>query len=238
MADPALARVKEVFEQQGMYNAVVDGGYMHHRELAAALAAWTATHSAPLRVVDLGCGDAWLAAHAWHGSAVEHYLGVDMSEASIARAGERLADLWPGRFELIVGELAATLRGVPDASANVVLASYSIHHLSSDGKRALLTDCRRVLVPGGAFVWIDAVRRDDEARDAYITRLTHAVERDWTALTSDQRDKACAHIRESDFPETMSWMRDAAARAGFRLEEQFLTAEFFAALRFARLPNA
>lgn len=232
MSDAAFERVKAVFEQQGMYNAVVEADYMHHQELAAALAAWAAAQPAPLRIVDLGCGDAWLAAHAWRDANVAHYLGVDMSEASVANARQRLATLWPGRAEVVGGELAATLRGLPDASADAVLASYSVHHLATDGKRALLEDVRRVLVPGGTLLWIDAARRDDEPRDAYIARLTHAVEHDWTAMAPVERDKACAHIRESDFPETISWMRTAPEQAGLRLEEQFLDAEFFAALRF------
>ena len=83
-------------------------------------------------------------------------------------------------------------------------------------KIALIADCHRVLAPGGTFVWIDPVRREDESRDAYIDRLTHVMQNDWTALTPDQREKACTHVRDSDFPETGRWMLDHAARGRFR----------------------
>lgn len=233
MSDPAFARVKEVFEQQDMYNAVVGAGYMHHAKLADKLAAWAETQPAPLRIVDLGCGDAWLSTRAWRDANVAHYLGVDMSETSVAHARQRVG-VWPGRAEVLVGELAATLRGQPGASANTVLASYSVHHLSTSGKQALLEDVYRVLLPGGTLLYIDAARRDDESREAYIARLTHAVEHDWTAMAHAERAKACAHIRESDFPETIGWMHTAPEQAGLRLEEQFLDAEFFKALRFTK----
>ncbi len=83
------------------------------------------------------------------------------------------------------------------------------------------------LAPGGTFIWIDAVRRNDESRDAYIARLTHVMHNDWAALTLDQREKACTHVRESDFPETSSWMLGHVASAGFYRPQIVLRQEFF-----------
>ncbi len=96
MNDPDVARVKEVFEQWAMYDAVVRADYMRHAELAAGLAEWAAAYGRPLSIVDLGCSDAWLATHAFRNANVEHYLGVDLAESSIERARENLA-IWPGR---------------------------------------------------------------------------------------------------------------------------------------------
>jgi hypothetical protein len=53
------------------------------------------------------------------------------------------------------------------------------------------------------------------------------MQHDWTALTLDQRDKACTHVRESDFPETSSWTLDQVAAAGFNHPETILQQEFF-----------
>jgi ubiquinone/menaquinone biosynthesis C-methylase UbiE len=132
------------------------------------------------------------------------------------------------------GNLADFLRGLPDSSANVVLASYSLHHFLSDAKLELIAACHRILVPGGSFIWIDAVRRDDESRDAYIARLTHTMEHDWTALSVDQRARACAHVRESDFPETGSWMRAEVARVGFGLAVTILSDDYFVGWTFTK----
>ncbi len=46
-------------------------------------------------------------------------------------------------------------------------------------------------------------------------------------MTEDQRARACAHVRESDFPETGSWMREHVQHAGFRLVDTLLKADFF-----------
>ncbi|HEY4235658.1 MAG TPA: class I SAM-dependent methyltransferase [Lacipirellulaceae bacterium] len=233
MTTPSIARVKEVFEQWAMYDSVIQADYMRHVELVAALAAWARKHHQPLRIVDLGCGDAWMATHAFCDAQVEQYRGVDVSESAVERARERIA-IWPAQAEVVAGNLAEFLNGLPDQSANVVLASYSLHHFLSDAKDALIADCHRILVPGGTFFWVDAVCQDDETRNAYIERLTHTMELDWPALTKEQRVQACAHVRESDFPETARWMREHVEKAGFRIGDKILSDEFFAGWALVR----
>jgi ubiquinone/menaquinone biosynthesis C-methylase UbiE len=226
MTDPDVARVKEVFEQWAMYDAVVRCDYMRHTELARALGEWAVAFGRPLSIVDLGCSDAWLATHAFRSANVEHYLGVDLAESSIERARTNLA-IWPGRVELVCGNLADVLATRPDASANVVLASYSLHHFSTADKLKLVGEIRRLLVPRGAFVWIDCVRDDGENRAQYIDRLTHVMSHDWTGLTPEQRERGVTHVRTSDYPETRSWMLEHVGAAGFRPGATFLEDEFF-----------
>jgi len=226
MAVPSIARVKEVFEQWAMYDAVVQADYMRHAELVVALAEWAQKSGKPLRIVDLGCGDAWLATHAFREATVEQYRGVDVSDSAVERARQHVA-IWPGRAEVVAGNLADFLGGLSDGSANIVLASYSLHHFLGDAKISLISECHRILAAGGTFIWIDAVRREDESRDEYIARLTHTMEHDWPALNADQRARACAHVRESDFPETGSWMHKQVEQAGFRLGSTILHDEFF-----------
>jgi ubiquinone/menaquinone biosynthesis C-methylase UbiE len=226
MKDPDVARVKEVFEQWAMYDAVVQHDYMHHAELMRALGDWARAFGQPLRIIDLGSSDSWLATHAFRDANVEHYLGVDLAESAIERARGNVA-IWPGRAELVCGNLADVLAAQPDGSANVALASYSLHHFSTADKLKLIEEVRRILTPGGALVWIDAVRNDDENREAYIDRLTHAMASDWTGLTVEQRERGVNHVRTSDFPETKSWMLEHVTAAGFRPVGTLLTEEFF-----------
>jgi ubiquinone/menaquinone biosynthesis C-methylase UbiE len=226
MTDPDVARVKEVFEQWAMYDAVVRHDYMWHAELGAALAAWAVRFGRPLRIVDLGCSDASLVTSGFGTADVEHYLGVDLAESSIERARGNLA-IWSGRFDLVCGNLAHVLATLPDASANVLLASYSLHHFSTDDKLKLIGEVWRLLEPGGAFLWIDAVRDDGENRDVYIDRLTRAMSNDWHGLTVEQRERGVAHVRTSDYPETESWMLEQVEAAGFRQGGTLLEVEFF-----------
>jgi ubiquinone/menaquinone biosynthesis C-methylase UbiE len=228
----SFARVKETFDAWAMYQAVVDADYMHHAEIVATLAAWAQKQTEPLRIIDLGCGNSWLATHAFKNANIASYHGVDVSDASTL-AQENIA-IWPGRAEVVAGNLADFLRAQPGASATVILASYSIHHFSSEAKVELINECRRVLVPGGTFIWIDAIRRNDESHNAYIARLTGVMQNEWTALTLDGRDKACTHVRESDFPESSSWTLDHVAAAGFKLSRSILARDFFRGWAFTK----
>lgn len=216
-----------------MYDAVVDGGYMFHAELVSKLAAWAREQSQPLRIVDLGCGDSWLATRAFADANVAEYHGVDVSEASVADAQKRIA-IWPGCAAVVAGNMADFLHGRPSESATVILASYTIHHFSSDAKTSLIADCFRVLVPGGTFIWIDAVRRHEDSREDYLRRLTQEMNRDWTALTPDQRAVACAHVLESDFPETAAWMAQKTEAAGFECAATILDSPHFSGWLFEK----
>jgi ubiquinone/menaquinone biosynthesis C-methylase UbiE len=233
MTTPSIARVKEVFEQWAMYDAVVQADYMRHAELVAALSGWARRCEQRLQVVDLGCGDAWLATSALREASIKRYQGVDVSESAVERARERVA-IWPGRAEVVAGNLAEFLGGLPDECANLALASYSLHHFVSEAKIALIGECYRTLAPGGTFIWIDAVRNDGETREAYIDRLTHTMQHDWSSLSGDQRSRACAHVRESDFPETGRWMREHVEQAGFGLGDTILSDEFFEGWAFVK----
>jgi len=226
MTDPDVARVKEVFEQWAMYDAVVRHDYMHHGQLVQALGDWARTFDRPLRIIDLGSSDSWLTTHAFRDANVEHYLGVDLAESAIERARGNVA-IWPGRAELVCGNLADLLAAQPDGSANVALASYSLHHFSTGEKVKLIDEVRRILAPGGALLWIDAVRNDDENRETYIDRLAYSMASEWTGLTVEQRERGIQHVRTSDFPETKSWMREQVEAAGFRPAGALLAERFF-----------
>ncbi len=180
----SFSRVKEVFDGWAMYQAVVDADYMHHAEIVATLAAWTQKQKEPLHIIDLGCGNSWLATKSFASANVASYHGVDVSDSASTLAQENIA-IWPGRAKVVAGNLADFLRAQPNASANLILASYSIHHFATNAKVDLINECRRVLAPGGTFIWIDAVRRNDESHGDYIARLTQVMHNDWSALTPD-----------------------------------------------------
>jgi ubiquinone/menaquinone biosynthesis C-methylase UbiE len=234
MAEEAsFARVKDTFEQWALYETVVQHDYMLHAELIEALGRWAATFGRPLAILDLGCGDAYLATQAFRAATVERYEGVDLSESAAQRARERLA-IWPGRASVTNGNLLELIRGVPDGSKNLVLASYSLHHFQSPEKTFILAECHRVLVAGGTLVWIDSVMRDGETRDEYLTRQTDAFRHRWLGLTPEQREKVVSHVWEADFPETGAWMQAANSAAGFAAGAPLLDSEFFAAWAFVR----
>jgi SAM-dependent methyltransferase len=98
------------------------------------------------RVLDLGCGTGrttprLAAASSW-------YLGIDHAPGMVAAARRRHPT---AHFE--VGD-AAELTGVADASVDVVVFAYNGIDYLADGDRArCLDEVRRVLVPGGTYVF-------------------------------------------------------------------------------------
>ncbi len=77
------------------------------------------------------------------------YLGVDYSETMIVAARQAFPQY---RFEVMD---AADMRSIESASFDVILFSYNgIGFLPSDASRqACLAECRRILRPGGTFVF-------------------------------------------------------------------------------------
>ena len=230
--DAGFTRVKETFEGWSLYEAVVRHNYMLHAELIVALGQWAAAQARPLAVLDLGCGDAYLTSQAFRNADVASYEGVDLSEAAAERARRNVGQ-WAGRATVTCGNLMDHLAGVPDASKNLVLASYSLHHFASPQKAAILAGCRRVLVPDGTLIWVDVVLGEGESRDESLTRQTHMFRHEWTGLTPEQREQVVAHVWEADFPETAAWMNRETAKLGFAPGERLLGDEFYSAWRFA-----
>src|SRR5476651_1337174 len=96
------------------------------------------------RAIDLGCGTG-LAATAF-AKGVDEFTGIDLSPRMIERA--RATGLY-ARLE--VAEMVEGLRGMPDASADLVLAADAMVYLSD--LASVLLEVRRVLVTGGLLAF-------------------------------------------------------------------------------------
>ena len=133
-------------------------GYEELQEaVTAAAAAFRAT-----RVLELGTGTGETALRVRAGQPEAEWVGIDASEAMLARARERLpdADL---RLQRLEDEL-------PEGPFDLVVSALAVHHLDGAGKRELFSRVAGVLRPGGLFVLGDVVvpaagqRRPDRDR--------------------------------------------------------------------------
>lgn len=92
----------------------------------------------------------------------EQVIGVDHSPAMLEEARRRLADRGVSGVELRLGEM--THLPLPDASTGCVVANMVLHHAADPA--AVLTEIRRVLLPGGVLLLADLARHEREvARD-------------------------------------------------------------------------
>src|SRR5216683_1638192 len=96
------------------------------------------------RAIDLGCGTG-LAATAF-AAQVDEFTGIDLSPRMIERA--RATGLYA---QVEVAEMVESMRGKPDASADLILAADAMIYLSD--LAPLLGEAKRVLVAGGLLAF-------------------------------------------------------------------------------------
>jgi ubiquinone/menaquinone biosynthesis C-methylase UbiE len=115
-----------------------------------------------LRTLDLGCGPGAFADL----FAGDDYVGLDLNARYIDHARKTR----PGAF--IVGD--ARHVELPDGRFDQVLVFGLLHHLPDEDVRAVLRECRRLLVPGGRVLVIEDIPA--VSRLNLIGHLIHRVE--------------------------------------------------------------
>lgn len=204
----------DLFDSWNTYEKVVANDYMHHRDFFVALVQEVkARDLAPLSVADLGCGDCAPILDLLRCFEVHDYLGIDQSESALRRARARLLPVGLN-FDLRQGEILHELRELTD-QYNLIVCSYSLHHLDVKEKQDVLKECRRCLVPGGLLAVIDVFLEPGESIGSYLERWTTNAQSRYAALDAEEIEDLLAHVRSSDFPETVSTYRRLSTAAGF-----------------------
>ena len=208
MADP-------LFDEWRAYQKLVDNDYMGHlgffRRLESEI---RHRFDKPVTVLDLGCGDVSPIRKLLQNVDIRHYHGVDESETALSRAGECLSSL-DLSFELQHGDLQEVRQQLSD-QYDVILASFSLHHLQSvDDKQKVLLGCRRNLRHEGVVVIIDVFPSGGQNREQYLDEWEGLARDTFTALDEMEMSMLLDHARACDFPESVSVYREMAAGAGY-----------------------
>jgi len=130
-----------------LYQEIIKHNYMFHEEISSAAQKMLhniASHK-PLRVIDLGCGDASMALPLLSKSFTASYTGCDLSQPALVIAKEHLSarDI-PHR--LCCEDMRRFASTESDSDADLVIASYAIHHLNTIDKEHLIREISRLLV--------------------------------------------------------------------------------------------
>jgi tRNA (cmo5U34)-methyltransferase len=143
------------------------------------------------RVLELGTGSGETALRVRARHPAASWVGIDSSEAMLARARERLpdADL---RLQRLEDEL-------PSGPFDLVVSALAVHHLDGAGKRGLFSRVAGVLRPGGEFVLGDVV-----VPAAGKTGPTYI---DWEMDLPDSVEDQLAWLREAGFEADASSVR-------------------------------
>ena len=110
------------------------------------------------RLVDIACGTGAFLAEVKRNYPRLAVTGVDLSPHYLSVARRRLSS-W-SRATLI--EANAEHLPFADASADVVTCIYLFHELPRSARKAVAAEIRRVLKPGGKFVYVDSLQTGDE----------------------------------------------------------------------------
>ena len=161
-----------------------------YEELQEAVEAATVDVPAT-RVLELGTGTGETALRVLARHPGARWVGIDASEAMLARARERLpdADL---RLQRLEDEL-------PSGPFDLVVSALAVHHLDGAGKRELFSRVAGVLRHGGHFVLGDVV--------VPAAGQAGPIEIDWVMDLPDSVEDQLAWLRDSGFEAEASGVR-------------------------------
>lgn len=203
-----------------IYRKIIARNYMQHREFGEEIRL-VLDHfdpEQPLRVLDLGCGDAYQMAIQLKGRVVESYSGYDLAGPALALAEGNMKGL-ASEVRLEEGKMEELITR-EKGDFNIIYSSYAIHHLADEEKKVLVGEIRKRLAANGVFILIDTFRTGGESREEYLSRyLKHWLEQ-WVALTPEERGLVRDHIVTYDYPAFLEDMNQWAVEAGFEVEER------------------
>jgi ubiquinone/menaquinone biosynthesis C-methylase UbiE len=200
-------------DQLRTYEKVVSLNLMDHRSVYDVLREELKAAAPPAFVfLDLACGSAVASARALAGLPIGRYIGVDVSEASLARAAEHLGAL-PCPCDLRCADFVEALQDWKEP-VDVVWIGQSLHHFAQPGKAAHMRRVREVLPRGGLFVIWEPTLLANETRAGWLARF-QAARRDWAALSDEEFEAFLTHMEASDFPESSADWLQMGRNAGF-----------------------
>lgn len=164
------------------------------------------------RFLDLGTGDGRMLALIRERHPEAAAVGLDSSEAMLARAGSRFED--DPAVEVRAHDLGAPL--VVTGPLDAVVSGLAIHHLEDARKRELFGEVRELLRPGGVFANLDLVRSASPQLHERFRREIGRPRDDPTDRLADLSDQL-VWLREAGFAEAechFKWLELALMVAG------------------------
>jgi len=220
-----VATVNEATGSQDMFNKeletyrrIVAANLMFHREVYGLLRDLLVEHAPEsFRFLDVACGDAAASAAMLKTSAIGGYVGIDLSEASLALAARALEGL-PCPVELRCDDFAQAMANWSEP-VDVIWIGMSLHHLATEGKAKLMRHARRALGGVGQFVIWEPALFEGEDRAAWLARFSLLRDK-WSAVSDEEFASMERHMLLADFPETADTWLGMGRDAGFRRAEE------------------
>lgn len=142
------------------------------------------------RILDVGVGRGGAARELWQRGAFASYLGIDLSVEALRQATIHNADI----PHVLYATMNASALDMPSASIDLIYAREIIEHMTD--QQAMLTECTRVLAPGGQMIL------SSPNRDSLHLRMNRAL---------GHADFQCCldHVHELTFRECCTMIEQA-----------------------------
>jgi ubiquinone/menaquinone biosynthesis C-methylase UbiE len=204
----------QLFEEWQVYEKLLIHDYMDHRAFFNRLQAEILSRfTRPVTLLDLGCGDMTPVLSLLSNVPVQGYLGIDESDVALALAARRLEELRvPGR--LVKGDLRTVLTEIGE-SFDVVLASFSLHHLADPMDKQLTLEAgRKLLNTDGFFALVDVFSAESEPLERYRERWINHAGTCYAELHDAEKKILFEHVRARDFPVSLAALQALGKQAG------------------------
>jgi len=205
----------DFFKQQwNIYRKVVEGNYLNHREAYQTLNRFLVEDlNRPFRFLDLACGDAKESVQALSETQIVHYQGIDLAGEALQLANRNLQNL-KCTSELEQADFVDEMRQRTEC-ADIVWIGLSLHHLCTIEKKQLIENIYRLMDKDGKFLIYEPTLLEGEVRSDFLNRNMELVRNNGTGLSAAEYNEVDAHIREFDFPETLSNWQSLGRQSGF-----------------------
>ena len=206
---------KEYFEECHPYDLLIKHNYMRHREIIECLKGSTLSLKAdPIRILELGCGNAYVAPKAFGHFSNVHFTGVDLSSQALRDAYSILQSTsW--EIQLIEGDIKKTVAGL-NGDYDLIVAGFAMHHFLPDSIQRILDQLKPRVTNGGIFFIYDVVTLEEEDRATYHARFIDGIDLEATKLSVNQLSMIKNHVENFDFPISFSEWKECTLRAGFQ----------------------
>lgn len=195
------------------YQKILQHNHMHHQELYRLVRAELETLRPGFTMLDLGCGDASYTAQALVGIPCQQYIGVDLSPVALSIAAENFAPLLADHQFVTANFVDYTQQC--QAQFDLILMSFSLHHLAFAAKDEFLGQLIRCLRPGGVFLMIDVFRLETETLPEYYDRYIGQAHRNRWQLNPEEFIAMSEHITSSDLPDSTTALIQLGQAHGF-----------------------
>lgn len=205
-----------------IYQKVLNNNYLRHQEIYSTLHKLLVDYfQKSFSMLDLGCGDSTFITQAVFNTTIIEYQGVDLSESALEIANFNMASVdceknfIQGDFLEVVPELLNKRKHGFD----IIIASYTLHHLSLEQKDIIIGQLASLLQTDGVFILIDIVRRKKEVLEVFMKRYLEGIRKYWSLLTPQEYLMTENHISSQDFPETQETLYEISRKHNFTRAE-------------------